>query len=216
MFGLPDCAAEVLVTFRDRLESLLDVDHGLDLLAAQAQDGNGSPLSYRDYVAAFEKQSYAVDGVYSLSVLQRRRASPRQRCANWHRWLMMERGRSVFGDGSCTGTTDLSIRTRAGRWHHAVEFPVDLTGLDPQKRLRVVVSVVVQKGCVGLGILSPDGASLPEETVICESDGPCLVELVTGRLSQSGSLVVRNASVDGNPSELEMKIVATTFLADSD
>jgi hypothetical protein len=54
----PDGAAEVLVAYRQRLSSLLDVDLALDLLAAQAQYADGKTdeieiLSYRDYMAAF-------------------------------------------------------------------------------------------------------------------------------------------------------------------
>lgn len=55
LFGLPDCAAEVLLTHRIRLAGVLDVDRALDLLAADAQ-GSGRPvLSYKDYMAAFER-----------------------------------------------------------------------------------------------------------------------------------------------------------------
>ena len=59
MFGLPDCAAEILVTFRDRLAVALNVDQGLDLLAAQAQGPSSlHALSYNDYMAAFASASY--------------------------------------------------------------------------------------------------------------------------------------------------------------
>jgi hypothetical protein len=57
MFSLwnqPDSAAELLLAFRARLAPLVDVDAALDLLAAQAQPGVAQPLSYRDYMAAFE------------------------------------------------------------------------------------------------------------------------------------------------------------------
>jgi hypothetical protein len=60
LFSLPDCAAEILLTFRSRLTSLCDIDSLLDSLAAQAQESTGStgsPLSYRDYVRAFEQDS---------------------------------------------------------------------------------------------------------------------------------------------------------------
>ena len=50
----PDSAAELLLAFRNRLEALIDVEAALDLLAAQAQPGVAEPLSYRDYMAAFE------------------------------------------------------------------------------------------------------------------------------------------------------------------
>jgi hypothetical protein len=54
MFGLPDCAAEMLLRFRPRLEARLHMDAALDMLAAQTQPGSDRKLSYRDYMAAFE------------------------------------------------------------------------------------------------------------------------------------------------------------------
>ena len=52
---LPDCAAEIVVRFRDRLAALLDVDDALDLLAADSQRPAKRPLKYREYLAAFER-----------------------------------------------------------------------------------------------------------------------------------------------------------------
>ncbi len=53
--GLPDFAAEILVKHRAALAGVLDVERGLDLLAAQAQPVGRAPLSYREYMAAFER-----------------------------------------------------------------------------------------------------------------------------------------------------------------
>jgi hypothetical protein len=55
-FGLRDCAAEVLLTYRDRLADLLEVDEVLNLLAEEAQGRkDGYCLSYAEYLAAFER-----------------------------------------------------------------------------------------------------------------------------------------------------------------
>lgn len=54
MFGLPDCAAELLLAFRPRLETRIDIDAALDVLAEQTQSGTDRKLSYRDYMAAFD------------------------------------------------------------------------------------------------------------------------------------------------------------------
>lgn len=51
IFGLPDCAAELLVTFRDKLSSRIDVDQCLDLLT---QDMN-IYKSYEEHLAEFKK-----------------------------------------------------------------------------------------------------------------------------------------------------------------
>jgi hypothetical protein len=55
LFGLPDCAAEILLTFRERLAEHLDVDLLLEILATQAQEGTDSRLSYREYMDAFRR-----------------------------------------------------------------------------------------------------------------------------------------------------------------
>ena len=49
----PDGAARILLTFRDKLAPLLDLDAALDLLAAQTQAGADNIVSYRDYMALF-------------------------------------------------------------------------------------------------------------------------------------------------------------------
>jgi len=55
-FNLPDCAAEVLVKYRDVVASAGDVDAMLDLLAAQMQAGSDAPMSYKDWMKRFEAQ----------------------------------------------------------------------------------------------------------------------------------------------------------------
>ena len=54
---LPDCAAEILTAFRDRLAGLIDVDDALDRLAAQIQAGDADALSYREYIAEFSREA---------------------------------------------------------------------------------------------------------------------------------------------------------------
>jgi hypothetical protein len=50
MFNLPDQAAEVLIRWRDKLSSVFDVEHALDLLAQQT----GLTSSYHEHIAAFD------------------------------------------------------------------------------------------------------------------------------------------------------------------
>jgi hypothetical protein len=52
LFLVPDCAAEILVTHREQLAPLVDVDRMLDLLTPTL---DGRVVSYREYVAAFEQ-----------------------------------------------------------------------------------------------------------------------------------------------------------------
>jgi len=53
LFCLEDCAAEVLVEFRDRIQPVVDVEHCLDLLTPPLPDGR--IVTYREYIEFFEK-----------------------------------------------------------------------------------------------------------------------------------------------------------------
>jgi hypothetical protein len=53
-WDVPDAAAELLLSRRQDFAGLLDVDAGLDLLAAEAQQGRRRPLSYRAHMESFE------------------------------------------------------------------------------------------------------------------------------------------------------------------
>jgi FkbM family methyltransferase len=52
LFLVPDCAAEILVTHREHLSPLVDVDGLLDLLTPPL---DGERVGYREYLAAFEE-----------------------------------------------------------------------------------------------------------------------------------------------------------------
>jgi hypothetical protein len=53
-WDVPDAAAELLLQRRQDCASLFDVDAGLDMLAAQAQQRRKQPLPYREYMRRFE------------------------------------------------------------------------------------------------------------------------------------------------------------------
>lgn len=55
LFDQQDSAAELIVRVRDRFAKFIDVDAALDILARQWQDAD-RPLSYKDYMLAFETQ----------------------------------------------------------------------------------------------------------------------------------------------------------------
>ena len=53
-WDVPDAAAELLLGCGDKAKPVIDVDRGLDLLAAEAQGDQARPLDYRSYMARFE------------------------------------------------------------------------------------------------------------------------------------------------------------------
>jgi len=58
--GLEDCAAEILLRFRERIASVANVDHCLNLLTPPLPDGR--KVSHREYIDFFEKN---VEAFYS-------------------------------------------------------------------------------------------------------------------------------------------------------
>ena len=56
IFGLPDCAAEVITAYRRQLSEIVDVDKLLDLLTPEF---NGRKLSYKEYIDLFSKDPEA-------------------------------------------------------------------------------------------------------------------------------------------------------------
>ncbi len=54
LWNQPDSAAELILAYRSRFETVIDVELGLELLAGQAQHARPSALPFADYVAAFE------------------------------------------------------------------------------------------------------------------------------------------------------------------
>lgn len=52
IFGLPDCAAEVLIAYREQLSEIVNVDHLLNLLTPEFK---GQKISYKEYIGLFSK-----------------------------------------------------------------------------------------------------------------------------------------------------------------
>ncbi|SED96368.1 Methyltransferase FkbM domain-containing protein [Rhizobiales bacterium GAS191] len=57
IFGLPDCAAEILLVFGDRLATRINIPIALDGLSRQAQRGEQEPKPYVDYLRDFESRT---------------------------------------------------------------------------------------------------------------------------------------------------------------
>jgi hypothetical protein len=67
-WGVPDAAAELLLARRADVGTGIDIDKGLDLLAADAQPGRSRKLGYQSYMRTFEADSatfYRREGDYT-------------------------------------------------------------------------------------------------------------------------------------------------------
>jgi hypothetical protein len=82
LFNLPDHAAELLLAHRARLAKLLDVDHALDLLAAEIQSDEIIAGGYRPYMKASEEEDprfydrYTMRNAWMARVLQAANLAP--------------------------------------------------------------------------------------------------------------------------------------------
>lgn len=55
LFGLPDCAAEVLLQFRDKLENLVSVSKALDALVSDVLPEGAPVVNYEEYIEQYQR-----------------------------------------------------------------------------------------------------------------------------------------------------------------
>jgi FkbM family methyltransferase len=82
-FGLFDCAAEILITHRNRVANVIDVDRALEVLCSDIQDNAADRLSYSDYLDAFNRDDARFYGRTSLRNLVKN-----ERLRGWIRSLV--------------------------------------------------------------------------------------------------------------------------------
>ena len=89
IFGLPDCAAEVLQRFRPELDQLLDVKSALNMLVEQCIPAGKPVPSYSDYIQEFENDGSRFYPARQTAVrLNRaRQALFRRALTGLHTWL---------------------------------------------------------------------------------------------------------------------------------
>jgi hypothetical protein len=201
LFGLPDCAAEVLVMFRVRLEPHFDVAAGLDLLAAEAQAGDEAPVSYERYM-----QAYASDDPYFR--LQTQSLRERDPVEGKPCTALDLSAPVLHGETQYAGEV---LHTQSGQWSYAAEWPLDRAVLGADGYLRLVVEVEVEAGAVGLGLLNPDRISFSDEIAAQAGDGPTRVELLTPKDVAVVSLMARNFDPSGAPSRARLRLVESTL-----
>jgi hypothetical protein len=206
LFGLPDCAAEVLVAFRARLEPMLDVAKGLDLLAAEAQGDEEAPVSFDRYMQAFREGDRYFRLEPGAPATLRSRAPPA--IGAGEAWTAIDPSRRVLhGDARCDGHDQLLIRTAPGQWSYGVEFPLDRTDLPDEAYLRLVLEAEATVGAIGVGLLNRDRVSFSEEAMVQAGHGPVRLEFLSPRADAVEALMVRNFAADGRPSDAALRFV---------
>jgi hypothetical protein len=201
LFGLPDCAAEVLIVFRVRLEPQFDVAAGLDLLAAEAQAGDEAPVGYERYMQAYA----AEDPYFRLKAPSLRARDPGQGkpCTAMDMAAPVLHGEAQY--------SSKALSTGPGQWSYAAEWPLDRTALGADGYLRLLLEVDVEAGVVGVGLLNPDRISFSDEVAVQAGDGPTRVELLTPKGVAVVSLMARNFDPSGTPSRARLRLVDSTL-----
>jgi Methyltransferase FkbM domain len=183
MFSLPDCAAEVLVKFRDRIADTLDVQMGLDLLAAQAQP-NSPKVSYAQYMAGFERDGpyfYGLATSPDVATPDSANSEDGYDLAN----RILHNGAKCILDGC-----EMRITTPEAQWAYAVAIPRSAETQSDFVKSTVIARI--ESGALGFGILNRDEsaflsrASLPtgkQTTLFAPND-------------KAGPLVFYNESFD--------------------
>jgi hypothetical protein len=197
IYGLPDCAAEILVTFRNRVcEVLEDVDAALDLLTVQA----GFERSYSDHMASFERDEpefypsfpgsnsdsdrYAKDIAALLAVVSGHAPEGPYSLET----ALPHNAAVVSRRGSAT-----RILTPQEPWAYALELPRDLTKPWPAT-IRLVARTL--QGQASVGLLNTEANNFLQE-IIMNAGGFQLVNLAHGTAADAGSIVVRNGARAG-------------------
>jgi hypothetical protein len=202
--GLPDCAAELLLTHRERLRALLDVDVLLDLLCEEAQPDRYPRLSYRNYMAAFERDDpmfYPSPYGSSYPLLAEKNsiafsdsvifpAGPKPEV---HGETVVRRNNSF-----------LDVITPRPMWNYALSF--DLAGLRAQREdkggdvgFAAEVEINVSQGQVGIMVVGQDNSTPQSAEAMIQATTQSRAVIITIPPENDGRrLVFRNTARDGH------------------
>ncbi|HET9387961.1 MAG TPA: FkbM family methyltransferase, partial [Gemmatimonadales bacterium] len=199
--NLPDCAAEVALRFRSRLDAY-DVDRILDALAAQAQRRSGQPLSYREYLDRFE----AHDDMFFAPEPGSPPPIPNATVVPLPN-LFDIRSRDTTGESTVVAEDPFELITPARQWSYAVSMVTrqDVSAADRSACVVISASVLVRSGCLGVGWLFHDRDEFLFERYLDEGTNRTIV-LRVPVTAVPGRLMFRNAGATG-PSRFVLRDV---------
>ena len=187
--GLVDCAAEVFLTHRDSLSVLLDVDAVLDLLCQEAQKGRHTPLSYRDYMAAFERDDpmFYPTRSQAYSALNQVRVISFQARPLSLETMTRASEAAVSLEPSASG---VAFRSTPDPWAYIGRMPL-LAGCI-QGGGWVAADVRVTHGTVGVGVLNRKGDDFLVRGSTAASDDIQTIFLRLDLFAAAGDLILQN------------------------
>jgi hypothetical protein len=188
MFNLPDCAAEVLIKFQDRISRRFDIRMGLDLLAAQAQP-NLPKANYEGYMAAFER-----DAPYFYCQAPTPDSTGELDTSNGVDGYDLT-NRIVQSGATCkVDECEMHITTPEAQWAYAVKVPRSVDTCSQDLPVKATISVKIKSGTIGVGILNIDEtAFLIRKSIPAD----CERATVSAPSEKAGALVFLNESPVG-------------------
>lgn len=207
IFGLEDCAAELLLRFRTQIASLLDVDRCLDILTPPV---NGQKLSYQRYLEHFERnptsfESGAAGLILETSCQEFQEIPGAMPLASVR--LADERAHVDFTDGVVGVTTPPDAWSYAALLPFAEETAMRLTGSSAIPAA-VEVDLTIAAGEVGVCVVHRDFKQISGERLVRAESGPRQIRLFIPDIRERIGLMCRNGQSDDTVSSVRISRAA--------
>jgi FkbM family methyltransferase len=207
VFGLEDCAVELLQKFRTQIASSLDVDRCLDILTPSV---NGHKFSYQRYLEHFERNpelfySGAAAFVVESSSRELQEIPGAMPLANVQR--ADERAHIDLTGGV------LGVTTPADAWCYAALVPfgedaATILSTSSAVPAAVDVDITVTAGEVGVGVVHRDLKRVSGERLVRAENGHQRIRLYVPDIREHIGLLCRNGDSDGTVSCARISRVA--------
>ena len=207
IFGLEDCAVELLQKFRTQIASLLDVDGCLDILTPSV---NGQKFSYQRYLEHFERDpdlfsSGAAAFIVETSSQELQEIPGAIPLANVRQ--TDKRAHVDFTDGEVGVTTAPDAWSYAALVPFAEEMAMRLSGSSAIPAA-VEVDMTVAAGEVGVGVLHRDFNQISGERLVRVESGHQRIRLYIPDLREHIGLICRNGQSNETVSRARISRVA--------
>ena len=210
IFGLADCAVELLLKFRTHIASVLDVDRCLDILTPQV---DGQKLSYQQYLERFERNPdsfYPSDKRPAEPILETTSqefqeipgAMPLVNVQRAH-----ERAHVDFTDGAIGVTTPPDAWFYAALVPFAEEIAMRLIS-SSEIPAAVEVDMTVTAGEVGVGVVHRDLKHVSGERLVRAESGQRRIRLLIPDIREHIGLICRNGQSNETVSRARISRVA--------
>jgi FkbM family methyltransferase len=207
IFGLEDCAAELLLKYRASIGSRLDIDRCLDILTPAV---NGRQLSYRQYRQQFERNPDSFESGSAELILE---AAFRE-FQEIPGALPLAKVRQVH-DGAQVDLRDgvVDVRTAPEAWYFAALIPFAeetaprLSGSSAIPAA-LEVEMTVAAGEVGVGFLHRDFRQVSGEQLVKAASGQQRIRLFTPDVREHLGLLCRNGPSSRTVSSARISRVA--------